>query len=168
MIKETISNRIREKRKSKKITQKELSKMLNKAESTIQKYESGEIEVPNSVLEEIAKALDTTVLYLLGYEEAQKKLDEIRLFKEQLNLLGCYFKEFICSKECIPDTNVTGCTFINGVEMNCSSCDIKQSCYILSYNNSTIRLPISAFDNLRENFKSYIQFMLLELIKKNQ
>ncbi|WP_373898019.1 helix-turn-helix domain-containing protein [Haloimpatiens sp. FM7315] len=93
MNKETAGDRIKEKRKSKKMTQKQLCKILNKSESSIQKYESGEVEIPHSVVEEIAKVLDTTVPYLLGYEKGQKQLDELRLFKEQLKLLGCHFEQ---------------------------------------------------------------------------
>ncbi|ERI94178.1 DNA-binding helix-turn-helix protein [Clostridiales bacterium oral taxon 876 str. F0540] len=166
LINQTVADRIREKRKSKKLTQKQLSKILNKAESTVQKYESGEIEVPISLLEDIAKALDTNVLYLLGYEEIKQKIEESRLFREQLNLLGCYFQEFNCPKE--DKADIVGCNYIDGTELNCSNCDIKQSCYILSYNNITVKVPLNDFDNLRNSYKSYMQFMLLELIKKYQ
>lgn len=159
----TIGDRIKEKRRSKKITQKQLSKILNKSESSIQKYESGEVEIPHSVIEEIAKVLDTTAPYLLGYDDGQKLLDEIKLFNEQLKQLGCHINEFYCPKEDNPKT--ISCNS-NGTERFCSNCDLKQSCYILTYNNTTINIPINALENLRDNFKSYMQFMLLELIKK--
>lgn len=164
--KETIGSRIKEKRKSKNITQTQLANILNKSLSSIQKYESGDVEIPHSIVEKIAETLDTTATYLLGYDKLQKQLDELRLFKEELNLLGCYFEKFNCPKE--DNDDVIGCTFIDGTEMNCSNCEIKKSCYILSYNNITVKVPFNEFDNLRNSFKSYMQFMLLEVIKKYQ
>ncbi|AGK99643.1 helix-turn-helix domain-containing protein [Desulfoscipio gibsoniae] len=56
-----IGTKIRELRKSKKLTQKELAKKINKSERVIQKYESGEIVPPISVIEEIAKILDVDI-----------------------------------------------------------------------------------------------------------
>lgn len=166
MKNETLGERIKEKRKNKKITQKQLAKILNKSESSIQKYESDEVEIPHSVVEEIAKVLHTTVPYLLGYESVQNQMDELKLFNEQLEQLGCYVEEFACSKE--NNSEVTGCTFTDGTEINCSDCHIKQSCYLITYNNTTVKVPIHDFENLREYFKSYMKFMLLELIKKHQ
>ena len=166
MNKETIGSRIKEKRKIKNITQTQLANILDKSLSSIQKYESGDVEIPHSILEKIAETLDTTVTYLLGYDKLQKHLDESRLFKEQLNLLGCYFQVFNCPKE--DNSDVIGCSYIDGTEMSCANCDIKQSCYVLSYNNITVKVPINDFENLQNSYKSYMQFMLLELIKKYQ
>ena len=166
MNKETTGYRIKEKRKNKKITQKQLSKILKKSESSIQKYESGEVEIPHSVVEEIASVLDTTVPYLLGYEDGQKQLDESRLFKEQLKLINCHINQLNCPKE--DDPEVISCSSINEPERYCSNCDIEESCYLLTFNNVTVQVPIYEYENLRKNFKSYIQFMLLELIKKHQ
>ncbi len=56
----------------------ELAKRLGKYRSTIYRYENGDIEnMPLDVLEPIAKALDTTPAYLMGWEEVQKNNDAI-------------------------------------------------------------------------------------------
>lgn len=53
-----ISEVIKKYRKEKKITQKELAKLINKNVRTIQKYENGEIEnIPHKTLIDISKAL---------------------------------------------------------------------------------------------------------------
>lgn len=156
-----IGTRIKEMRKSKKITQKQLAEILNKSESSIQKYESGEVEIPQSVLDEIAKALDTNLLYLFGYDaekledelnELHKDLTakenestELRLFREQLEQLGYYFQM-----------------------TDCSGLNMKQSCYLLSYNGTTIKIPAYEFEDLNKSFKSYMEFLLQELMKKYQ
>ena len=70
----TIGQRIRQRRKELKISADELGKQLGKDRSTIFRYEKGEIEnLPLDILEPIAKILQTTPQYLMGWEEVQKK-----------------------------------------------------------------------------------------------
>lgn len=70
---------IKKARKSKGFTQKQLAEKIGRVESSIRKYEKGEVEVPNSVLEQIAQVLDTTLASLIGvsspYEERLQKAD---------------------------------------------------------------------------------------------
>lgn len=61
-----MGKRIRERRKSKGLTMKELGAKLNLAESTIAGYEAGYREPSASMLEKIAEVLDTSTDYLLG------------------------------------------------------------------------------------------------------
>ena len=52
----------------------ELAKHLGKDRSTVYRYEKGDIEnMPLDVLEPIAKALNTTPAYLMGWEEQIKE-----------------------------------------------------------------------------------------------
>ena len=53
-----IGLRIRTARKNKGLNQTELAKLLGKSLRTIQKYESGEIEVSIAMINEIAKVLE--------------------------------------------------------------------------------------------------------------
>jgi transcriptional regulator with XRE-family HTH domain len=54
----------------------ELAKRIGKDRSTVFRYEKGDIEnLPLDILEPIAKALNTTPQYLMGWEEVQKKND---------------------------------------------------------------------------------------------
>lgn len=73
-----IGQRIKERRKELKISADELAKRLGKDRSTIYRYEKGDIEnLPLDILEPIAKALDTTPQYLMGWEKVQKNNDTI-------------------------------------------------------------------------------------------
>jgi len=63
----TIGANIKEARKQKKLSQTELAEMLNKSLRTIQKYESGEIEPSIAMIHEIARCLNTTSTFLMGY-----------------------------------------------------------------------------------------------------
>lgn len=63
-----IGVRIRTLRKKKGLNQTEFAKLLDKSLRTVQKYETGEIEVSFSVVNQIAQALDTTTSYILGID----------------------------------------------------------------------------------------------------
>lgn len=64
----TVGQRVRKARKEKGYTQTELANILGKALRTIQKYEQDEIEISISMINQLAKVLDTTATYLLGYK----------------------------------------------------------------------------------------------------
>ena len=70
----TIGERIKLLRKRKGISQGRLAAMLGKSIRTVQKYETGEIEVSQFIASQLAKVLDTTPTYLLGYETSNTSL----------------------------------------------------------------------------------------------
>ena len=59
----TIGERIKTLRKKRGYNQKDLANLLGKSLRTIQKYESGEIEVSIAMVNELAKVLDTTPIF---------------------------------------------------------------------------------------------------------
>lgn len=66
----TVGNRIKNRRKDLQMSVDELANKLNKNRATIYRYEKGEIEnLPLDVLEPLAKALDTTPQYLMGWDK---------------------------------------------------------------------------------------------------
>ncbi len=69
-----IGLRIRTARKQKGMNQTQLANALGKSLRTIQKYESGEIEVSIAMINELARLLDTTSTYLIGYKTQEKPL----------------------------------------------------------------------------------------------
>lgn len=65
-----IGERIRQRRLELGYTADALAKLLNKNRATIYRYENGDIEnMPIDVLEPLAKALNTTPAYLMGWQE---------------------------------------------------------------------------------------------------
>ncbi len=70
-----IGKRLQEVRKKNGYNQTELANMLGKSLRTIQKYESGEIEISVAILNEIAKKLNTTTIYLLGNQTNTKEIE---------------------------------------------------------------------------------------------
>jgi transcriptional regulator with XRE-family HTH domain len=69
-----IGQRIKDRRKALKMSAEELGRRLGKDRSTIYRYEKGDIEnLPLDILEPIAKALNTTPQYLMGWQEKIEK-----------------------------------------------------------------------------------------------
>jgi transcriptional regulator with XRE-family HTH domain len=65
----SIGNRIHLLRKQKGMSVTEFANRIGKSRATVYRYESDEIEeMPYTVLIPIAKALDTTPTFLMGYE----------------------------------------------------------------------------------------------------
>lgn len=73
-MKETnVGQRIFEARKRRKISRKEIADFLQVHETTIKRYEDGNTKkLPTDRLEKNAKYLNTSIEYLMGWEEEQK------------------------------------------------------------------------------------------------
>lgn len=63
-----MGNRIRELRRARKMTMKQLGEELGVAESTISQYETGKRQPDNEMLLRLGELFDVTVGYLLGAE----------------------------------------------------------------------------------------------------
>lgn len=65
--------RIKQLREDKKLSQLELAKLLNTKRQTISKYENGIVtNIPSDRIEEMARILDSTPEYILGWEGQEK------------------------------------------------------------------------------------------------
>lgn len=71
-----MNNRIREIRRQRGITMKQLGEVVDLAESTISQYETGKREPDNETLLKISEYFGVTVGYLLGAEEKTPALTE--------------------------------------------------------------------------------------------
>lgn len=73
----SVGKRIKERINELHMSVDELANKLNKNRATIYRYEKGDIEnLPIDILEPLAKALDTTPQYLMGWD---KKLAGMRI-----------------------------------------------------------------------------------------
>lgn len=83
-----IGNKIKAIRKEKKLTQKELGKLIGKSEISIRKYEASD-NVPLDAILSIAKAFDIDVVTLIpGTEDITSKgerIDALRKYLESKN-----------------------------------------------------------------------------------
>lgn len=80
----TIGKRIRSLRKRKGYNQQELADILGKSLRTVQKYESGEIDVSIAVVNQLAEVLETTPTFILGYET---EIAPVRSLADVMNFL---------------------------------------------------------------------------------
>ena len=110
----TFGERVLALRTEKGMTQDELAHAVGyKSRSTIAKIESGERDPHQSMIAAIAKALDTTPAYLMGWEDKKPTVEElygkmIKRLREQQNLSVDEL-----SKICHIDSN-----YLIGVEEN--------------------------------------------------
>lgn len=71
----TIGQRIKERRTDLNMTQEELAKKLGYShKSSIGKIENGNNDITQSKVVEFARALDTTVAYLMGWDEEEDQV----------------------------------------------------------------------------------------------
>ena len=139
-----IGLRIRTARKQKGMNQTQLANALGKSLRTIQKYESGEIEVSIAMINELAGLLDTTSTYLIGYETDSRPLtymsDVMKFFFEldQIQELG-----FRIDVKRPPEHNNWECSItFNGKDMSASE-------------NADMCLFLEEFNENREEYASY-------------
>lgn len=72
----TKGERIKELREKTGMTQEELAQKLHTTKQTIHKYEKNIVtNIPSDRIEELAKVLDSTPEYILGWEKVQKNND---------------------------------------------------------------------------------------------
>lgn len=74
-----VGERIKKVRTKKKITQKQLAEMIGKNIRTVQKYESGDIEVPLENLFKISEALNVSVTFL-----DDSRLENMNMYMNEL------------------------------------------------------------------------------------
>lgn len=143
-----IGENINTYRKAKKLTQKQLADLIDKAESSVQKYEKGETEVPISVLEKISTALEIPFKYLLDWtnqEFLNYRIGGIKPeFEQLINSLGY--------KLIYHPSNIEG------------SCPIT----LIDHNENVINISLDEINSLMDSTESYIQFKIHELFNSSQ
>ncbi len=81
----TTAERIKIMRKKLKLTKKALAELIGVHESSISKYESGNVEIPISKIKKLAKVLDVSEVWLLCLEnEGKSENNEIDYLLENL------------------------------------------------------------------------------------
>ena len=81
-------NNIRKKRMEKGMTLEAVATLMHTSKQTVQRYESGKIAtIPTHKLELLANLLDTTPIYLMGWE-TQNKSEKLITIEEALQALG--------------------------------------------------------------------------------
>ena len=115
-----IGQRIKTLRKRKGLNQTQLANLIGKSLRTMQKYETGEIEVSIDVVNALAKHLDTTPTFILGYETNTapiRSLADIMNFLFELDKVSSL--KFNVDVQKPPRSNEWTCSIrFNGKEMD--------------------------------------------------
>ena len=94
----SIGHRIKKRRKELGLTQTELADRLKTTKQTIYKYENEVVtNLPSDRIEQLAKALDTTPAYLMGWDE-RTQIDIEKLNKKNQKKLEEYFNLLLNSQ----------------------------------------------------------------------
>jgi transcriptional regulator with XRE-family HTH domain len=67
--------RIRELREDRKLNQTQVAKMLGMSQTGYSKYETGENDIPTTILIKLAQFYDTSTDYILGLTDFTEKYD---------------------------------------------------------------------------------------------
>ena len=93
----SFGSRLRECRKRKKLSQNELSNILNTNHSVIGKYERDDVKPSIDVVKRLAEVLNTTVAYLIGEAETDELFKDPAMLKRLKEINSLPDKE----KECM-------------------------------------------------------------------
>ena len=157
----SIAENIKEYRKSKKMTQKELGGKIGKSEISVRKYESGDINPPLDVLNSISTALGVTISELIDSE-----LEGLEGREVSINI-GNKIKRFrenmaISQRELARRIGMTG-QMISKIELNETMLSVKTLIKI------AIVLGVPAYellDNEAPKIKTLKDFTTDELLKE--
>ena len=70
-------NKLKELRKEKKLSQKEIAKEMSISEKTLSRWENGESQIKPEKAQQLAKYFGVSVGYLLGYEDDSNLIKEL-------------------------------------------------------------------------------------------
>ncbi len=91
---------IRENRKRLKMTQKELSEKIGKAEITVRKYEKGLVQIPNDVLEKLSEYINISVFNLISTNKIKfNYIKNIDIKDTDIKINAEDYEEYIKFKE---------------------------------------------------------------------
>ena len=91
-----VGQRIRKIRKEKRMTMKELAEKTDLHESTISRYEKGEIAMEIGKLKEIANALQTTPGYIMGWDDDPEPSERVQTQKQCAELFEKAYGKEMC------------------------------------------------------------------------
>lgn len=67
--------RIRDLREDKDLTQTQIAKLLSMSQTGYSKYETGENDIPTTILIKLSRFYNTSIDYLLGETDCKKRYD---------------------------------------------------------------------------------------------
>lgn len=188
----TIGERIKQRRIELGFDANELASKIGKSRATVYRYENGDIEnMPTTVLEPIAKALNTTPAYLMGWsnnpeysplklsKEAKDFFQKTDAFDAELKVLGWSYEYFGCywwyeynelglrpnnEGELIEDG--TG-TLIGCNDKKCINCSEREQYYLFTNGKVSFKVSPEDYDSFINDSQAFFKERLQQLLKKS-
>ena len=179
-----VGTRLYSKRKELKLTRAELGKKIKLHESTIKRYEDGEIKTLDiEKIKEFAEALETTPAYLMGWKDTSDADYHSELYNFEYILAETEWWD-----ETQSDCDIVGvranlgkkalaedpelnedlkCPYGLNTEYDCQNCKHNKTYYFFYKNNSTnkyFRFNEEEFDVIRKCLKPYLELRIQELV----
>jgi repressor LexA len=102
----SVGDRIKQRRIALGLSADELAQKLNKNRATIYRYESSEIEnLPTSILEPLAKALETTPAHLMGWDNQNSEIPSSQYSVVPAGIAAGSLEEIDCMMD-LPQASV--------------------------------------------------------------
>ncbi len=161
-----VGERIKSLRKDRGLTQKELSKLSSISEISIRKYENGDRQPKQKAIYHLAKALDVSEGWLMGYDVPMER-EENTFLADQTEELSCFIKYLESLKYLIRfEKDVQEWhleTVDNGEEIKVS--DTETFTVSLSKDDMTTTFSEEEFEDFCNTIKKSIAF---EIFKKSE
>ena len=156
-----VGNRIKKIREEKRISQTELAEKTASSKQTIYKYENGIVtNIPSDKVELIAKVLEVTPAYLMGWEDVSviKNNDSLNVYvattdeEKEIETLRPFFESVGFSLSSKLNFNKKG-------KIESVTFSIQNEEYFYTFNYSDLKI-------LKDNLTSYTKFQINEILNK--
>lgn len=151
----TVGERIKNRRIELNLSAEEVAAKIGKNRATVYRYEKNDIkDMPTNVLEELAKILETTPSYLMGWTE--DIYEELDLFEYALSIMGWYY-------ESLSECTGSACNEKTMGEQ-CSNCKYLKTYYYLVINKKYYKITESEFQALSQCILPYLKIRINEVL----
>lgn len=146
-------------REEKGLTQKQLANFVNISRSALGMYESNQRIPKQKILESIAKALNTTPSYLIGWDE------ESNIFFDEIVEPQEAFKAYLQSLKWNLVEEESDTDYETETDENGNPIFIPSGIHTLSKNGITVQLTDDEFISLMDSAKKDLNNRIIELAK---
>lgn len=168
-----VGTKIKEARKSKKLSQAELGNLIGTSGASIMRYEKGQRKPSKEIIEKIAIALDVSPTSLLGWDEFDKKYPnmgkEVKHLESFINYLKSIGYAYCSDIDKIVDSHIEDVIDDNGIVIGQTQViDDAEYSIILSKDGITSVFTQEEFKALQQQSRANIEGAILLQSQKNK
>jgi transcriptional regulator with XRE-family HTH domain len=163
----TIGERIKSLRMERGLTQKELSNLSSLSEISIRKYESGDRQPKQNAIFKLAKALDVSEGWLMGFDVPMERIEENNFLADQSKELTTFIKYLETLKYIIrfeKDVQEYHSEEMNGEQVTVG--DSETFNVTVTKDKMTVTFSESEFEDFMNTINKSIEFEIFKAGKK--